>query len=173
VASSLKIENARIKAAVESFRGVKRRFEYIVKNDKVVYIDDYAHHPEELRALITGAKSLFSKKKCTVVFQPHLYTRTKDHAEGFAKVLDMADEIVLLPIYPARELPIEGVTSEMILSRMKSGKKKVMAKEKIPAWIENDYAKDINKQVGQVLITAGAGDIDTLVQPIKEIIEKV
>ena len=173
VASSLKIENARIKAAVESFRGVKRRFEYIVKNDKVVYIDDYAHHPEELRALITGAKSLFSEKKCTVVFQPHLYTRTKDHAEGFAKVLDMADEIILLPIYPARELPIEGVTSEMILSRMKSGNKKVIAKEKIPGWIENDYAKDINKQVGQVLITAGAGDIDTLVQPIKEIIEKV
>jgi len=173
VASSLKIENARIKAAVESFRGVKRRFEYIVKNDKVVYIDDYAHHPEELRALITGAKSLFSKKKCTVVFQPHLYTRTKDHAEGFAKVLDMADEIILLPIYPARELPIEGVTSEMILSRMKSGNKKVIAKEKIPGWIENSYAKDINKQVGQVLITAGAGDIDTLVQPIKEIIEKV
>jgi UDP-N-acetylmuramate--alanine ligase len=173
VASSLKIENAKIKAAVESFRGVKRRFEYIVKNDRIVYIDDYAHHPEELKALITGARSLFSKKKCTVIFQPHLYSRTKDHADGFAEVLDMADEVVLLPIYPARELPIEGVSSEMILKRMKINDKKVIAREKIPAWIKNDFVKNLNKTDGQVLITAGAGDIDTLVQPIKEITEKV
>lgn len=173
VASSLNIENAKIKAAVESFRGVKRRFEYIVKNDKVVYIDDYAHHPEELRALITGAKSLFSEKKCTVIFQPHLYSRTKDHAEGFAEVLDMADQIILLPIYPARELPIAGVNSEMILGKMKNSNKKVIAKDKLMDWIKNDFAKNINKTEGQVLITAGAGDIDTLVEPIKEITGKV
>jgi len=173
VASSLKIENAKIKAAVESFRGVKRRFEYIVKNDRVVYIDDYAHHPEELRALITGAKSLFSKKKCTVIFQPHLYSRTKDHAEGFAEVLDMADQIILLPIYPARELPIEGVNSEMILGKMNNSNKKVIAKDKLMEWIKNDYIKNMNKSDGQVLITAGAGDIDTLVEPIREITGKV
>ena len=117
VASSLGIENEKIKAAVESFKGVKRRFEYIIKNEKLVFIDDYAHHPEELRALINGAKTLFTAKKCTVIFQPHLYTRTRDLADGFAEVLDMADEVILLPIYPARELPIEGVNSEMIIGK--------------------------------------------------------
>ncbi|MBL7749838.1 MAG: UDP-N-acetylmuramate--L-alanine ligase, partial [Chitinophagaceae bacterium] len=106
VASSLGIENEKIKSAVENFRGVKRRFEYIIKTDNQVFIDDYAHHPEELRALITGAKSLFAGKTCTVIFQPHLFTRTRDHADGFAEVLDLADRVVLLPIYPARELPI-------------------------------------------------------------------
>ena len=87
VASSLEIENDKIKAAVENFKGVKRRFEYIIKNDRIVFIDDYAHHPEELRALINGAKTLFRQKKCTVIFQPHLYTRTRDLADGFAEVL--------------------------------------------------------------------------------------
>lgn len=168
VASSLKIENAKIKAAVESFRGVKRRFEYIVKNEKIVYIDDYAHHPEELRALITGAKTLFRQKKCTVIFQPHLYSRTKDQADGFAEVLDLADEVILLPIYPARELPIEGVNSEMILARMKKDNKRVMRKEELVKWIKNEYVKNVNKEFGEVLVTSGAGDIDTLVEPIKQ-----
>ncbi|MBL7745501.1 MAG: UDP-N-acetylmuramate--L-alanine ligase [Chitinophagaceae bacterium] len=168
VASSLEIENSKIKAAVESFRGVKRRFEYVVKNGKIVFIDDYAHHPEELRALITGAMALFKQKKCTVIFQPHLYTRTRDQADGFAEVLDMADEVILLPIYPARELPIEGVSSEMILAKMKNGQKRVMTKERVMDWIKNDYVKNVNKEFGEVLITSGAGDIDTLVEPIKE-----
>ncbi|MFI5128376.1 MAG: UDP-N-acetylmuramate--L-alanine ligase [Chitinophagales bacterium] len=184
VASSLKIENEKIKAAVESFRGVKRRFEYIIAPSpspqggegrgeaEVVFIDDYAHHPEELRALITGAKSLFSQMKCTVIFQPHLYTRTKDHADGFAEVLDLADEVVLLPVYPARELPIAGVNSEMILKKMKTPNKRVIAKEELTDWIKNVYVKKLNKDSGQVLVTAGAGDIDTLVGPIKKIIEK-
>ncbi len=173
VASSLKIDNDRIKAAVESFRGVKRRFEYIVKNDRMVFIDDYAHHPEELRALISGAKSLFSGKKCTVIFQPHLYSRTKDHADGFAGVLDMADDVVLLPVYPARELPMEGVNSEMILARMNNKNKKVIARDKLVDWIRNDYIKNSDKKKGEVLITAGAGDIDTLVEPIKKMISKI
>ena len=128
-ASSLGIENEKIKAAVESFRGVKRRFEYIIKTKNLVYIDDYAHHPEELRALISGAKTLFKQRKCTVIFQPHLYTRTRDFADGFAEVLDMADEVILLPIYPARELPIEGVTSQMILNKMKNADQKCKDKE--------------------------------------------
>ena len=166
VASSLNIDEKKIKAAVTDFKGVKRRFEYIIKTNDLVFIDDYAHHPEELRALISGAKSLFSDKKCTVIFQPHLYTRTRDLAGGFAEVLDMADEVILLPIYPARELPIEGVSSEMILSKMKNKNKKVLSKEELKEWIK----KDLKKQ-GRVLVTAGAGDIDLLVEPIKEILK--
>jgi UDP-N-acetylmuramate--alanine ligase len=172
-ASSLEIDSDKIKAAIESFRGVKRRFEYIIKNQRIVFIDDYAHHPEELRALIRGAKTLFRQKKCTIIFQPHLYTRTRDLADGFAEVLDLADDIILLPIYPARELPIEGVSSEMILNKMKNGNKRVMSKEELIKWIDNDYSKNINKEFGEVLITAGAGDIDMTVEPIKKILEKM
>jgi UDP-N-acetylmuramate--alanine ligase len=172
VASSLKIDNDRIKSALASFRGVKRRFEYIIKNEKIVFIDDYAHHPEELRALIHGAKSLFSNRRCTVIFQPHLYSRTKDHAEGFAEVLDMADEVVLLPIYPARELPMDGVNSEMVLTRMKNKNKRVITKDKLVDWLKKEYLHNIDGERGAVLITAGAGDIDTLVEPIKQIMEK-
>ena len=166
VASSLNIDEAKIKAAAADFKGVKRRFEYIIKTDALVFIDDYAHHPEELKALISGAKSLFSGKKCTVIFQPHLYTRTRDLADGFAEVLDMADEVILLPIYPARELPIAGVNSEMILAKMKSKNKKVLDKEELKAWIAKDFKKE-----DKVLVTAGAGDIDLLIDPIKQILK--
>ncbi|HMK27468.1 MAG TPA: UDP-N-acetylmuramate--L-alanine ligase [Chitinophagaceae bacterium] len=172
VASSLEIDNDKIKAAVENFRGVKRRFEYIIKNERLVFIDDYAHHPEELRALITGASSLFRQKKCTVIFQPHLYSRTRDLADGFAEVLDLADEVILLPIYPARELPVKGVSSEMILDKMKNENKRVIPKDELMNWIKNKYAKTLNKEFGEVLITAGAGDIDMLVEPIREILNK-
>ena len=167
VASSLEIENEKIKAAVESFKGVKRRFEYVIKNDRLVFIDDYAHHPEELRALINGAKTLFKQKKCTVIFQPHLYSRTRDLADGFAEVLGLADEVILLPIYPARELPIEGVSSEMILEKMNMGRKKVMTSEELMKWMRSDFSKTLNKEFGEILITAGAGDIDMIVEPIK------
>ncbi len=173
VASSLEIESDKIKAAVESFRGVKRRFEYIVRNEKIVFIDDYAHHPEELKALIKGAKSLFSKKKCTVIFQPHLYSRTKDLADGFAESLSLADEIILLPIYPARELPIAGVSSEMIADKMRNRNVTVMIKGDLMVWIKNVYARQVNKEFGEVLITGGAGDIDMLVEPIKDILKEI
>lgn len=163
VALHLNIDDEKIKAAVAAFRGVKRRFEYIIKNDSTVMIDDYAHHPEELRALISGTKILFSGKKCTVVFQPHLYSRTKDHADGFAEVLDMADEVILLPIYPARELPMEGVNSEMILQRMKNRNSKLLSKEALLIEIESKKP--------ELLVTSGAGDIDVLVEPIKKILE--
>ena len=166
VASSLNIDTEKIKTAVTDFQGVKRRFEYVIKTDNLVFIDDYAHHPEELRALINGAKSLFSDKKCTVIFQPHLYTRTRDLADGFAAVLDMADEVILLPVYPARELPITGVNSEMILDKMKSKDKMVLTKEELNDWIEKKFKKQ-----GKVLVTAGAGDIDLLVEPIKQILK--
>jgi UDP-N-acetylmuramate--alanine ligase len=162
VAHHLGITDEKIKAAVAGFKGIKRRFEYVVKDVEQVFIDDYAHHPEELRALISGARELFPDKKCTVIFQPHLYTRTRDFADGFAESLDLADEVILLPIYPARELPIAGVSSEMILEKMKNKNKSVLSKQALP-----DRIRD-NKN--GLLITAGAGDIDTLVEPIKKII---
>lgn len=179
VAVSLGIADEKIKAAVEAFRGIKRRFEYIIppsaeaeqKENRPVFIDDYAHHPEELKALITGAKTLFGGKRCTIIFQPHLYSRTRDHAGGFARVLDMADEIILLPVYPARELPVEGVSSSMITERMENKNKQVMSKDALLNWIRNVYVKQQNRETGDVLITAGAGDIDTLVQPVKEILQ--
>jgi len=164
VAHYLEIDNDKIRKAVADFKGVKRRFEYIVKNDEQVMIDDYAHHPEELRALLSGAKDLFPGIKCTVIFQPHLYSRTNDFADGFAETLDLADEVILMPVYPARELPMEGVNSEMVLNKMKITNKQVLDKHEVLEWVKH------NKTA--LLITAGAGDIDTLVEPIKEILIK-
>jgi len=160
VAHTIGIPGDKIVAAVAAFRGVKRRFEYIVKKAGQVYIDDYAHHPEELRALITGARELFSGMKCTVIFQPHLFTRTRDFAEGFAESLDLADEVYLLPIYPAREKPIAGVTSQMIAGEMKKAKTTIVDKTAV--------LSTLNKEKIELLITAGAGDIDTLVEPIRQ-----
>jgi UDP-N-acetylmuramate--alanine ligase len=170
----LNIDNERIRKAVGSFKGVKRRFEYIINRDDLVFIDDYAHHPEELRALLNGARSLFRDRKCTVIFQPHLFTRTRDLAEGFAEVLGLAHNVILLPVYPAREEPIPGVNSEMILNKMDKDKSsgKVLSKQELLNWVENDYKKSINPEFGEVLITAGAGDIDLLVEPIKNLLKK-
>lgn len=171
VAHHIGVEDNKIINAVADFRGVKRRFEYILKTNHQVFIDDYAHHPEELRALITGAKNLFPNKKCTVVFQPHLFSRTRDFADGFAEVLDLADEIILLPIYPARELPMEGVNSEMILNRMHSEDRMLLSKENLLKHFEIEKAAHVEEGFeGNMVITAGAGDIDTLVGTIKEIL---
>jgi UDP-N-acetylmuramate--alanine ligase len=171
VAKYLKIEDDKIKAAVSSFKGVKRRFEYIIKNEKLVQIDDYAHHPEELRGLITGAKKLFPAKKCTVIFQPHLYSRTNDFADGFAEVLDIADEIILLPIYPARELPMEGVSSQMIIDRMHSENKMVLSKENLIKHLQQEKEAHVEEGFdGLLIITAGAGDIDAMVGQISMIL---
>ncbi len=164
IAHSLGIENEKIKKAVDDFKGVKRRFEYIIKNEKQIFVDDYAHHPAELRALISGAKSLFPELKSTVIFQPHLFTRTRDFADGFAESLDLADEVILLPIYPARELPIEGVNSQLIFNKMKNGNKHLMSKDELLG--------NLNEKREGLIITAGAGDIDAMVIPIKAILEK-
>ena len=164
VAHYLEIDNDKIRNAVADFRGVKRRFEYIVKHDEQVMVDDYAHHPEELRALISGAKNLFPGRKCTVVFQPHLYSRTRDFADAFAETLDLADEVILLPIYPAREQPMEGVNSEMILNKMKNRNKRVLDKKGLLDWVKENKTS--------LLITAGAGDIDILVEPLKNLLEQ-
>ena len=160
VAKYLKIDDEKIKLAVASFSGVKRRFEYIIKSPELVMIDDYAHHPEELRALITGAKELFSQKKCTVIFQPHLFSRTKDLADGFAEVLSLADEIILMPIYPARELPIEGVTSELILNKMKSSNVKILNKDELLEYLRVLKVAPSEGFRDALIITAGAGDIN-------------
>jgi UDP-N-acetylmuramate--alanine ligase len=168
VAHRLGIPDDRIRAAVEAFRGVKRRFEYIIRRPGRVFIDDYAHHPEELRALISGAKDLFPGMKCTVLFQPHLFTRTRDFVDGFAKSLDLADEVFLLPIYPAREQPIEGVTSSLIAGKMKKGKATITGKTEIVEII-NEKLK--NSAPMELVIAAGAGDIDTLVDPLRQVLE--
>jgi len=149
-----------IRKAVLLFQGVKRRFDIRINQPGLTYLDDYAHHPEEIRACITSVKEYFRGRKITGIFQPHLFSRTLDHADGFAEILDALDETILLPIYPAREKPIAGVSSEMILNKMKSGNKRLLSKADIPDKL------DVSKL--DVLITIGAGDIDTLVKPIED-----
>jgi len=163
VAKHLKIDNEKIRDAVAAYRGVKRRFEYIIKNEEHVLIDDYAHHPEELRALITGVKDMYKGEKITLVFQPHLYSRTNDFAKEFADSLSLVDELILLPIYPARELPMPGVDSNMILDKVTAVNKSVLGKEELKQWMNNNKPK--------IVVMAGAGDIDTLVIPVKNILE--
>ncbi|MFT7160694.1 MAG: UDP-N-acetylmuramate--alanine ligase [Bacteroidia bacterium] len=163
VANELNIESEKIKKALKEYKGVKRRFEYIIKTNNLIFIDDYAHHPEEIRALLKSARALFQEKKITVIFQPHLFTRTRDFAEGFSETLSLADEVILLDIYPARELPINGVNSEMLMAAIGSTKKGVLAKEELIG--------ELKKRNLEVLLTIGAGDIDALVQPIKEALE--
>ena len=159
----LGISVEKIKSALANFKGVKRRFEYVVKNEKHVYIDDYAHHPEELRACIQAVKSLYPDKKLTVIFQPHLFSRTRDFADGFAEVLSSADQLILLDIYPARELPIEGVTSAMILEKIIGVDKKICGKQEAIDLIRNEKP--------ELLLTVGAGDIDTLIKSLKNSLE--
>jgi UDP-N-acetylmuramate--alanine ligase len=149
-----------IRKAVILFQGVRRRFDIMINWPDLAYVDDYAHHPEEIKACITSVKEYFSGRKITGIFQPHLFSRTRDHADGFAAVLDELDEVILLPIYPAREKPIKGVTSELIFNKMKSGKRRLLKKEDIPGKLD---VRNLD-----VLLTIGAGDIDTLVIPIVE-----
>jgi len=158
------VTETEIKKGVLLFQGVKRRFDIRINQPGLTYLDDYAHHPEEIRACITSVKEYFRGRKITGIFQPHLFSRTLDHADGFAEILDVLDETILLPIYPAREKPIAGVSSEMILNKMKSGKKRLLSKADIPDKL------DVSKL--DVLITIGAGDIDTLVKPIEEKLKK-
>ncbi len=162
VALELGIAEDKIKAAVANFKGVKRRFEYIVNSEDRIYIDDYAHHPEELKACFDAVRQLYPDKKLTVIFQPHLFTRTRDFADEFAKVLSTADDLLLLEIYPARELPLEGVNSNFILDKITLPAKGVFGKE---AALEQIKVKQ-----PELLLTVGAGDIDMLIQPLKEIL---
>jgi UDP-N-acetylmuramate--alanine ligase len=153
------VDKDAIRQGLAQFKGIKRRFEFIVRNEEAVYIDDYAHHPSELEALIESVKALYPTKKITAVFQPHLFSRTQDFLDGFADVLSQIDNPILIPIYPARELPIEGVTSEAILQKMTNDKAIHLEKEEVV-----DHIKSTRPEV---LLTLGAGDIDRLVQPLR------
>ena len=152
-----------LRSALLGFKGVKRRFEYIIKNDSQIYIDDYAHHPEELRAIISSVKNMFPTNEIVVAFQPHLFSRTRDFVDGFAESLSIANEVFLLDIYPARELPIEGVTSKFIFDKI-TCKKHLVSRNELLEEVKNNQPK--------VFLTLGAGDIDLLIKPIKEILEK-
>jgi UDP-N-acetylmuramate--alanine ligase len=153
-----------IRDAMASYSGVRRRFEFHIKQDNLALIDDYAHHPMELKASIESIKALYPGKKITGIFMPHLYTRTRDLADNFAKSLSLLDEVILLPIYPAREEPIPGITSEWLLSKITQPNKRVCSKEGLL-----DYLRDKDNHF-EVVATLGAGDVDLMLPQIKEIL---
>ncbi|MCQ2960416.1 MAG: UDP-N-acetylmuramate--L-alanine ligase [Bacteroidales bacterium] len=153
-----------LQTEVAAMQGVVRRFDVHVANDNVIYIDDYAHHPAELKACIESIREMYAGKKLTGIFQPHLYTRTRDFASDFAKSLSLLDELILLDIYPARELPIPGVTSKIIFDEVTCKEKEMCSKENL--------LNVLTTKNFEVLITVGAGNIDRLVQPITDLINK-
>ena len=157
------VNEEELRKALATFKGVRRRFDYQIREENLVFIDDYAHHPKELKESISSVRAIYPGKKITGIFQPHLYTRTRDFAEGFAESLNLLDEVILLDIYPARELPIEGVTSGIIYKNLN-----------VPALeCKKDELLEIVKgKEFEVLLTLGAGDIDKLVEPIKNILSE-
>lgn len=155
-------DSERLREAIASFTGVARRFDFYVNEHDRVYMDDYAHHPQELKAMISSVRKMFEGRHLTVVFQPHLYTRTRDFMEGFTEVLSLADRVVLLPIYPARELPIEGVDSQKILERLTCQKFLVEKDDLVRLLLSLDT---------DVVVTAGAGDIDRLCGEVAQVIK--
>lgn len=164
IALSMGVTRDDLAKGLATFKGVKRRFEYIVKSDAKVYLDDYAHHPEELKACISSVKELYPKETLVGVFQPHLFSRTRDFMDDFAKSLSLLDVCILMPIYPARELPIEGVTSEALLEKVQSPVKMVLSPEEVVAYLEKEQPK--------LTLTLGAGDIDRIVPKIKEVLKQ-
>lgn len=159
IASELGMGEDEIRGGLESFKGIKRRFEKIYEGNEIVYIDDYAHHPTELKSAISAAREMFPDKKLTGIFQPHLFSRTRDFVDGFAEELDALDEILLMDIYPAREEPIEGVSSQIIFEKLKTENKELVTKESLMEKLKN---KEL-----EVLMTLGAGDIDVFVPHIE------
>jgi UDP-N-acetylmuramate--alanine ligase len=159
LAQFLGLSEEEIRAGLKTFLGVKRRFEYQIKTDKLVFIDDYAHHPTEINALISSVRLLYPNKKITGVFQPHLFSRTRDFFNGFATELSRIDDVILLPVYPAREEPIEGVTSDHLLENITSEKKSLMSPQEAISYL--------SKIESGVILTIGAGDIDRIVEPLK------
>ncbi len=151
-----------IRSALNTYRGVRRRFEYVLKTDEAVLIDDYAHHPAEVQAFLSSVKALYPDRELTAVFQPHLFTRTRDFADGFAESLSLADSVILLDIYPARELPIEGVTSELIFRGIQSKSKQKCTKAELPGVVR--------EMKPSLLVTIGAGDIDQMVPVLKSVL---
>ena len=164
IAHRLGVPDEGIRAAIASFKGVRRRFEFHMRAPGRAYIDDYAHHPEELRALIEGVRDLYPGKRLTLVFQPHLFSRTRDFTAGFAQSLDLADEVLLMPIYPAREEPIPGVDAGIIAAAMQRAPVRISEPGDVLHWVEGHPV--------EVLVTAGAGDIDRLVGPLTNIMTR-
>ena len=162
IANKLKAENRALKEAVNTYNGVARRFEILLNSDYVL-IDDYAHHPVEISAVISATRQMFPQRKLTAVFQPHLFTRTRDFADDFAKELSKVDNLILLDIYPAREVPIEGINSQMLIDKITINDKRILSKEGVLDYFENNKT--------EITLIMGAGDIDRLVQPIKNILE--
>jgi UDP-N-acetylmuramate--alanine ligase len=152
-----------IHAGISSFKGVKRRFEYHVENEHHVMIDDYAHHPTEITACLKSIKALYPDKKLTAIFQPHLFSRTRDFIADFGQSLALADEVFLLDIYPARELPIPGINSELLLTYIPNTNKKLISKEAFVTYVQ------IEKP--ELLVTMGAGDIDLILNDLKLALE--
>lgn len=164
VAQQVGVTGEAVKEALRTFKGIKRRFEFLHRTKNSVYIDDYAHHPSELKAAIGAARELFPDKKITGIFQPHLYSRTQDFQDGFAAELSKLDEVILLDIYPARELPIPGVTSKIVFDKIENKRKKLMRKEEV--------SEELKTRKTEVIMTLGAGDIDTLRDEIKALMSK-
>ena len=163
-ALKLDLDPQKIREALGSFAGVKRRFEYIVRSEKAIYIDDYAHHPVEVRAFLSSVRALYPSRKIKAIFQPHLYSRTRDFISEFGESLSLADEVLLLEIYPAREQPIEGISSSLLLNYISAENKRVCTVD--------DLLQRLIEDENDVLVTIGAGDIDKLVQPIGEILRR-
>lgn len=163
IALDLLLSPDEVRNGIETYRGVKRRFEYLLKEQNIVFVDDYAHHPVEIEAFLNSLKALYPEKKITAVFQPHLFSRTRDFAEGFAESLSLADEVILLDIYPAREEPIAGVTSEIIFRNI-SGDQKVMC-------TKQNLVQCLSERDLEVVATIGAGDIDQLVLPVRDLLK--
>ena len=159
------LDPQKIREALASFSGVKRRFDIQVKSDRCIYIDDYAHHPREISASLTSIRGNFPEHRLTAIFQPHLFTRTRDFAEGFAESLSTVDRLILLDIYPAREEPIPGVTSEIIFKDVTAPEKVLLKKEELM-----EYLQGLDMSGKEVLVTVGAGDIDRFVGPIAEML---
>ena len=162
IALTYGLEPEKVKDALASFQGVKRRFDIHLNTPECAYIDDYAHHPKEIAAAISSMRDIFPGRKLTAVFQPHLYTRTRDFADEFADALSKADKLILLDIYPAREEPIPGVTSEIIFAKVTSSEKVIMKKEELMDYLQNEPV--------DTLITFGAGNIDRYIGPITEML---
>lgn len=161
-ARQIGLDAEQIAQALSTFKGVKRRFDIRFNSEKHCYIDDYAHHPEEIRSCLSAVRDSFHDKKITLVFQPHLYSRTRDFMDDFAEVLAMADELILLDIYPAREAPIEGITSGVLLEKTRLANKKICTKAELMNLIGTEKP--------ELLVTMGAGDIDRFVEPLQELI---
>jgi len=164
VAKVLNVDDDNIRKALGTFAGVERRFDYQILTPNLIYIDDYAHHPEEIKACLSSVRAMYPGKKITGIFQPHLYTRTRDFADGFARSLELVDNLILLDIYPARELPIEGITSSMLLEKVNIKNKKLCSK--------TELIDEVTSHMPEVLVTMGAGDIDRLVEPLKNALMK-